>query len=70
VAIQPSVSTANPHALLLTPRTQLPPGQYQIVLSGQPGAALSANDGEPTTAEPPAANGDQIIARFTVAATP
>jgi hypothetical protein len=70
VAIQPSVSAANPHALLLTPRAPLPAGQYQIVLSGQPGAALSANDGELMTAEPPAANGDRIIARFTVAATP
>jgi hypothetical protein len=70
VAIQPSVSAANPRALLLTPRSQLPAGQYQIVLSGQPGAALSANDGELMTAEPPAANGDRIIARFTVAATP
>src|SRR3984885_10309125 len=70
VAIQSSVSLANPRALLLTPRSPLPAGQYQIVLSGQPGAALSANDGESMSAEAPAANGDRIIARFTVAATP
>jgi hypothetical protein len=70
VAIQPSVSAANPRALLLTPRAQLPAGQYQIVLSGQPGAALSASDGELMSAESPTASGDRIIARFTVAATP
>jgi len=70
VAIQPSVSAANPRALLLTPRSQLAAGQYRIVLSGQPGAALSASDGELMTAAPPSANGDRIIARFTVAATP
>lgn len=70
VAIQPSVSAANPHALLLTPRSRLPAGQYQVVLSGPPGAALSAIDGELMSAGPPDGNGDRIIARFTVAATP
>ncbi len=71
VAIDPSVPAANPRALLLTPRAPLMAGDYQIVLSGQPGAGLSARDGQALAALPAAgANGDQIISRFTVAATP
>jgi hypothetical protein len=56
--------------LLLTPRAPLAAGQYRIVLSGQPGAVLSASDGELMTDAPADANGDRIISRFTVAATP
>jgi hypothetical protein len=70
VAIEPSVPAANPRALLLALRTPLTSGQYRIVLSGQPGAALSSLDGELMTAAPTGANGDRIISRFTVAATP
>ncbi|MFI4868089.1 MAG: hypothetical protein ACHQDD_01900 [Steroidobacterales bacterium] len=71
VAIDPSVPAANPRALLLTPRAPLMAGDYQIVLSGQPGAGLSASDGQALTALPAAdVNGDRIISRFTVAATP
>ena len=71
VAIDPSVPAANPRALLLTPRAPLMAGDYQIVLSGQPGAGLSARDGQALAALPAAgANGDRIISRFTVAATP
>ena len=70
IAIQPSVPAANPRALLLTPRSPLMAGQYQVVLSGLSGTALSARDGEPMTAAPADANGDRIIARFTVAAPP
>jgi hypothetical protein len=70
VAIEPSVPAANPRALLLAPRTPLTSGQYRIVLSGQTGAALSSLDGELMTAAPTEANGDRIISRFTVAATP
>jgi hypothetical protein len=70
VAIEPSVPAANPRALLLTPRSPLLAGQYQLVLSGQSGVALSARDGEPIAAPAPDANGDRVIARFTVAATP
>jgi hypothetical protein len=70
IAIQPSVPAANPRALLLTPRAPLAAGQYRIVLSGQPGAALSSSDGEFMTAALTDANGDRIIGHFTVAATP
>jgi hypothetical protein len=70
LAIEASVPAANPRTLLLTPRSPLPAGQYQLVLSGQSGLALSARDGEPITAPAPDANGDRVIARFTVAATP
>jgi hypothetical protein len=70
VAITPSVPAGNPRALLLTPHAQLLPGQYQVVLSAQPGAALGARDGESMSAQPVDANGDRIIARFIVAATP
>jgi hypothetical protein len=70
VAIEPSVPAANPRALLLTPRAPLAAGQYRIVLSGQPGTALSASDGELMTDAPTDANGDRIVGHFTVAATP
>jgi hypothetical protein len=70
IATTQSVPAANPRALLLTPRSQLMAGQYQVVLSAQAGAALSAGDGESMTAPPSDPDGDQIIARFTVAATP
>jgi hypothetical protein len=70
VAMVSSVPAANPRALLLTPRSLLTAGHYQVVLSGQSGATLSALGGEPMTATPPDANGDRIIARFTVAGTP
>ena len=70
VAIEPSVPAANPRALLLAPRTPLTSGQYRIVLSGQPGSALGAIDGELVTGAPTDANGDHIISYFTVAATP
>jgi hypothetical protein len=71
VATDASVPAANPRALLLTPRAPLLAGDYQVVLSGQPGAALSAVDGEALSALPAAnADGDRIISRFTVAATP
>jgi hypothetical protein len=70
VAIEPSVPAANPRALLLTPRAPLAAGQYRIVLSGQPGSALGAIDGELVTGAPTDANGDRIISYFTVAATP
>ena len=70
VAIEPSVPAANPRALLLTPRAPLAAGQYRIVLSGQPGSALGAIDGELVTGAPTDANGDHIISYFTVAATP
>lgn len=70
VAIEPSVPAANPRALLLTPRAALAAGQYRVVVSGQPGALLSASDGELMTDAPTEANGDRIISRFIVAATP
>ena len=70
VAIEPSVPAANPRALLLTPRSPLMPGQYQLQLAGRSGDMLSARDGEPFSAAPPDANGDRIISQFTVAATP
>lgn len=70
VALEASVPAANPRALLLTPRSPLPAGQYQLVLSGQSGVALSGRDGEPLAAPAPDANGDRVIARFTVAAAP
>ncbi len=70
VAIETSVPAANPRGLLLTPRSPLMAGQYQLVLTGRPGAELSARDGEPITTSPPDSNGDRIITRFTVAATP
>jgi hypothetical protein len=70
VAIDSSVPAANPRALLLTPRSPLMAGQYRLVLTGRPGAALSARDGEPITTAPPDSNGDRIVTRFTVAATP
>lgn len=70
VKIEPSVPAANPRALLLTPRAALTAGHYRIVLSGQPGAALSSLDGEVITGAPTEANGDRIISQFTVAATP
>jgi hypothetical protein len=70
MAIEPSVPAANPSALLLTPRAPLAAGQYRIVLSGQPGTALDARDGELMTDAPTDANGDRIISYFTVAATP
>jgi hypothetical protein len=70
VAIESSVPAANPRALLLTPRSPLMAGQYQLVLTGRSGAELSARDGEPITVPSPDSNGDRIITRFTVAATP
>jgi hypothetical protein len=68
--IEPSVPAANPQALLLTPRAPLAAGQYRIVLSGEPGTALGARDGELMTDTPTDASGDRIISYFTVAATP
>ena len=70
VAIEASVPAGNARALLLTPRSPLLPGHYQLVLSAQPGAQLSALDGATFSAPPADADGDRIIARFTVAATP
>jgi hypothetical protein len=70
VAATVSVPAANPRALLLTPHAQLIAGQYQVVFSAQPGSALSARDGQSMSAQPGNANGDRIIARFTVAAAP
>jgi hypothetical protein len=70
VATEPSVPAANPRALLLTPRSPLMPGQYQLLLTGRSGAMLSARDGESISAAPPDSNGDRTISRFTVAATP
>jgi hypothetical protein len=70
VAVDSSVPAANPRALLLTPRSPLMAGQYQLVLTGRSGAGLSARDGEPITAPAPDSNGDRIITRFTVAETP
>ena len=70
VAMEPSVPAANPRALLLTPRAPLAAGQYRIVLSGQPGAALSSIDGELVGDAPTNVNGDRIISQFTLAATP
>jgi hypothetical protein len=70
VSMEPSVPAANPRALLLTPRAPLAAGQYRIVLSGQPGATLSASGGELMTDTPTDVNGDRIISQFTVAATP
>ena len=70
VAIEPSVPAANPRALLLTPRSSLAAGRYQLVLSGQAGAQLSALDGATLSAPPTDATGDRIIARFMVAETP
>ena len=70
VAMEPSVPAANPRALLLTPRAPLAAGQYRIVLSGQPGAALSSIDGELMGDAPTDVNGDRIISQFTLAAPP
>ena len=82
LAITPSVPTANPRALLLTPLAPLLPGQYQVVLNGQPGAALIARDGQAMTAasggERPedgaqsddGSQSDVVVTRFTVAAAP
>jgi len=70
VAIDPTVPAGNPRALMLTPRSSLTAGQYQLVLSAQAGAQLSALDGATLSAPPADANGDRIIARFIVAATP
>ncbi len=65
-----SVPAANPRVLLLTPRAPLSAGQYQLLLDGGSGAALSARDAQPLMMPPADARGDQIISRFTVAATP
>jgi hypothetical protein len=70
MSIEPSVPAANPQALLLTPRAPLAAGHYRIVLSGEPGTALGARDGELMTDTPTDASGDRIISYFTVAATP
>jgi hypothetical protein len=70
VAIAPSVPAANPRALLLTPLAPLLPGQYQVVLNEQPGAGLSARDGQAMTAAPGGSQADLVVARFTVAAAP
>jgi hypothetical protein len=70
VAIAASVPAANPRALLLTPLAPLLPGQYQVVLNEQPGAALSARDGQAMTAAPGGSQADLVVARFTVAAAP
>jgi hypothetical protein len=70
VALEPSVPAGNPRALLLTPRSTLMAGRYQLVLSGQAGAQISALDGATLSAPPADANGDRIIARFIVAETP
>ena len=51
VAIDSSVPAANPRALLLTPRSPLMAGQYRLVLTGRPGAALSARAEEVTWLE-------------------
>jgi hypothetical protein len=70
VATDISVPVANPRTLMLTPRAALAPGQYQLVLSGQPGNVLSSIDGatlERSAADPGA---DRIISRFAVVATP
>jgi hypothetical protein len=82
LAITASVPAANPRALLLTPLAALQPGQYQVVLNGQPGAALSASDGQAMTAARGGARpedgaqpddgsqSDVVVTRFTVAAAP
>jgi hypothetical protein len=70
VALDPVVPDANPRALLLRPRQPLLPGHYRLLLSGQPGAALSSRDALPLTVMPVNASGDRIISQFTVAATP
>src|ERR1700683_1674095 len=61
VAIEPSVPAANPRALLLTPRAPLAAGQYRIVLSGQPGSALGAIDGELVSGAPNDPNDEPIL---------
>jgi hypothetical protein len=76
VAIAPSVPAANPRALLLTALAPLLPGQYQVVLNAQPGAALSARDGQAMTAASGGSQSDDgsqsdlVVARFTVAGPP
>jgi hypothetical protein len=57
-----AVPTGNPRTLMLTPRTPLAPGQYQVVLDDQPGNVLSSSDGTPLP--------DRIVSRFAVVQTP
>jgi methionine-rich copper-binding protein CopC len=65
-----SVPAANPRTLMLTPRAALGPGQYQVVLSAQPGNVLSSLDGATLDAPAAAGGADRIVSRFAVVQTP
>jgi methionine-rich copper-binding protein CopC len=65
-----SVPAANPRTLMLTPRAPLKTGQYQVVLSGQPGNVLSSIDGARLDRSAAASSTDQIVSRFAVTPTP
>lgn len=59
---------ANPRAFMLQPLMPLAPGNYQLVLSGQPGMQIRALDGSRLKAPPPQEQADRVISHFSVAA--
>ncbi|HWG75755.1 MAG TPA: hypothetical protein VN660_03075 [Steroidobacteraceae bacterium] len=59
---------ANPRAFMLQPVMPLAPGNYQLVLSGQPGMQIRALDGSRLKAPLPQEQADRVISHFSVAA--
>jgi hypothetical protein len=59
--------SANPRAFMLQPLKPLPPGDYQIVLSGRDGTEIRALDGSVLEALPQE-QADRVISRFSVVA--
>jgi hypothetical protein len=65
-----SIPDGNARALLVTPSSALPAGQFQVVLDMTPGAEIGSIVGE-TLAEPAGGiHGERIVTRFSVAGDP
>jgi hypothetical protein len=69
VPIELRIPAGNGTTLLLIPRQALPSGDYQIVLSAEPGAELAALDGA-RLAHAAGPGTDAIVARFSVKVRP
>lgn len=69
IPVRLSIPGHNARALLVTPESTLPPGQYQVVLNLDLSAALRSQSGTPLDGGAPQI-GERLVTRFKVAANP
>jgi hypothetical protein len=65
-----SIPDGNARALLVTPKSALPSGQFQVVLDMTPGAEIGSVGGETLVAPGAGIHGERIVTRFSVAGDP